>query len=62
MTNEELEALRAEETQLKAKIELAYWSFSRTKRGKPPILVIPEVYARLREVRNLLPWGSNTGE
>jgi hypothetical protein len=51
MTRAELEA---EAVACKAKIDAAYWAFSRSKRGKPPILVVPEAYQRLREINGLL--------
>lgn len=51
MTRVELEA---EATICKAAIDRAYWAFSRTKQGKPPILVVPDAYRRLREIKALL--------
>jgi hypothetical protein len=34
-------------------INAAYWVFTRTARGKPPILVVPEAYARRAELERL---------
>lgn len=51
MTNRQIRAaIRAEQ----AKIDAAYWSFTRTARGKPPCLVVPEAYARRNELRAML--------
>lgn len=44
------EALRAEDERCQARIDEAYWAYTRTARGKPPILVVPECYARRREI------------
>lgn len=32
----------------------AYWTFTRTKRGKPPVMVVPEAYRRRRELETML--------
>lgn len=46
--------LRAELAQIDDKIDRLYWTFTRTKRGKPPAVVAPELYARRREIKTLL--------
>jgi hypothetical protein len=46
--------LRVELQAVKDKIDTAYWAFTRTARGKPPCLVVPEAYARRTELRRLL--------
>lgn len=53
--------LEDEATACQARIDAAYWAFSRTKRGKPPILVVPDAYQRLREIKALLPLVSPCG-
>jgi hypothetical protein len=35
-------------------IEGAYWNFSRQARAKPPVLVVPEAYAKRRAARREL--------
>ena len=35
-------------------ISAAYWSFTRTKRGRPPIVTVPHAYAAQRRARVLL--------
>lgn len=51
MTIAEIEAeLRVVED----KINNAYWTYTRTARGKPPCLVVPEAYARRRELNEML--------
>lgn len=37
-----------------ARITDAYWTFTRTKRGKPPSLVVPESYARATHLRKVI--------
>jgi len=39
---------------VKHKIDAAYWTFSRTARGKPPCLVVPDEYARQHRLWDLL--------
>lgn len=58
MTRDDLEA---EARSCQERIDRAYWSFSRTMRGKPPILVVPDAYQRLREIKALLPLVSPCG-
>lgn len=35
-------------------INRLYWAFTRTKRGKPPCLVRPDLYQRRREIEEAL--------
>ena len=45
MTREQIgQELRA----VQDEIDSAYWMFTRTKKGKPPIMTVPEAYARRR--------------
>ncbi len=46
--------LEAELRTLNDAIDAAYWTFTRCKRGKPPVLVVPEAYARRREIEEQL--------
>ena len=46
--------LAAELREVEAQIDAAYWTFTRCRRGKPPILVVPAAYARRNELRRLL--------
>lgn len=48
------EALRAELREVQDKIDAAYWRFTRCKRSKPPVLVVPEAYRRRREINETL--------
>lgn len=51
MTREQIEdLLRVEQ----ARIDAAYWIYTRTRRGKPPVLVVPDAYARRNELREML--------
>jgi len=34
--------------EIRNKIDALYWTFTRTRRGKPPVLVRPDLYARQR--------------
>lgn len=43
-------ALERELAEVQSGIDRAYWTFTRTKRGKPPVLVVPELYKRRREI------------
>lgn len=47
-------ALEAELRQVNDKLRDLYWTFTRTKRGKPPCLVAPELYVRRRELEQEL--------
>lgn len=51
MTRTELEA---EVESCQAAIDNAYWTFVHCKRGKPPILAVPDAYRRLREIKSVL--------
>lgn len=44
----------AELCTVEATINAAYWTFTRTARGKPPCLVVPEAYARRRVLWEML--------
>jgi hypothetical protein len=46
--------LREELRQVEAKINNAYWTFTRCARGKPPCLVVPEAYRRRTEIKKAL--------
>ena len=51
MTRQQIEdLLRIEQ----ARIDAAYWIYTRTRRGKPPVLVVPDAYARRKELREML--------
>lgn len=59
---QEIADLEAERLVVEAKINNAYWAFTRQARAKPPSLVCPEAYsrrtqidARLRELRRAKP-------
>jgi hypothetical protein len=54
VTKREREVLRAELRQVTDVIDAAYWTFTRTARGKPPILVVPEAYRRRAEIEAAL--------
>lgn len=46
------DVVRARLAQIKTEIDELYWHFTRQRRGKPPILVRPDLYeerARLKE-------------
>jgi hypothetical protein len=47
-------ALLAELRQVNDRITDLYWTFTRTKRGKPPCVVAPELYVRRREIEQEL--------
>lgn len=51
---EERAQLRVELLVVQARIDNAYWLFTRTKRGKPPLLVVPDAYVRQREITERL--------
>ncbi len=42
----EVEELKAELLKVDAIINAAYWTFTRCKRSRPPVLVCPDAYAR----------------
>lgn len=51
MTRQQIEdLLRVEQ----ARIDAAYWIYTRTRRGKPPVLVVPDAYARRKELKAML--------
>lgn len=50
----EAERLREELRAVQAKIDAAYWAFTRQARAKPPSLVVPEAYRRRAEIEDLL--------
>ena len=39
-----------ERQQVREMIDAAYWNFTRQARAKPPSMVVPEAYTRLREI------------
>ena len=43
--------LREELRQVEAKINEAYWYFTRCARANPPSMVVPEAYRRRTEIR-----------
>lgn len=47
-------ALQQELAECEARIDAAYWRFTRCARALPPILVVPEAYRRRNEIRALL--------
>lgn len=56
LTEAERLALEAELRRVDARIQDAYWAFTRTARGKPPSMAVPEAYKRRAEIEKLL-WG-----
>lgn len=46
--------LEAELRQVEETINIAYWNFTRQKRAKPPVLVVPEAYTRRKEIQEIL--------
>lgn len=44
----------AEREAIKAEIDKLYWTFTRCARGKPPILVRPDLHERLMEINRAL--------
>lgn len=46
-----LDELEAELASCEAKIDAAYWAFTRQARARPPSLVVPEAYRRRNELR-----------
>ncbi len=46
--------LEAELKEVEAKINDAYWAFTRQANAKPPSLVVPEAYTRRKEIRDEL--------
>ena len=51
---EERAQLRVELLVVQVRIDNAYWLFTHTKRGKPPLLVVPDAYVRQREITERL--------
>ena len=52
--SKEREKLLVELRDCEAKIDRAYWAFTRQSRAKPPVLVVPEAYRRRREIKDQL--------
>jgi hypothetical protein len=46
--------LREQERRADMRIMDAYWTFTRTRGGKPPSMVVPDAYRRRAQVRRLL--------
>jgi len=46
--------LRAELLAEEARIDAAYWAFTRQARAKPPVLAVPDAYRRRAEIRDEL--------
>lgn len=46
--------IRAELHLIRSQINNAYWTYTRTKRGKPPVMVVPHIYTRQRELNTAL--------
>jgi len=44
-------ALQGEVQQASADIDAAYWAFTRTRRGVPPVLAVPGAYATIRRAK-----------
>jgi hypothetical protein len=44
------DVIRAELAEVNETINKAYWAFTRTAKGKPPILVCPEAYKRRQQL------------
>lgn len=51
MSREEIEA---ELRTVNAKIDAAYWAFTRQARAKPPVLAVPAAYERRKALELLL--------
>ncbi len=54
MSPEQRAELEAELAQVDAKIDAAYWAFTRQARAKPPVLAVPAAYQRRSELHRLL--------
>lgn len=54
MTEAEKRALEEELARISARIEAAYWRFTRQARALPPVLAVPGAYVRRREILLLL--------
>lgn len=54
LTSEARASLLAELDRIKHEIDALYWTFTRTRRGKPPAVVRPDLYARRAEIERLL--------
>lgn len=48
------ESLRAELREVQARIDAAYWRFTRCARASPPVLAVPDAYSRRTEIEALL--------
>ena len=47
-------AILAELDEIKHEIDVLYWTFTRTARGKPPAVVRPDLYARRKALETML--------
>lgn len=54
MKDKERQALVKELCKIKDEIDALYWTFTRCARGKPPVLVRPDLYKRRNEIEALL--------
>lgn len=51
---DEMRALEEELREVQARIDDAYWAFTRRARAKPPSLVVPDAYRRRDEIQTRL--------
>jgi hypothetical protein len=49
-----LQRLELAHHRVHARITDAYWTFTRTARGKPPVLAVPGAYAERRRIEALM--------
>lgn len=54
-------ALLRELVKVKGEIDDLYWTFTRTAKGKPPILVRPDLYKRRNEIEEELKGNDKKG-
>lgn len=47
-----IKKLEAERDSITSQIDKAYWTFTRTKRGKPPAITHPHLYKRRNEIED----------
>lgn len=48
------DALITELSQVEARIDAAYWTFTRCKASRPPVLQVPDAYERRKALRDML--------
>lgn len=46
----ELVEIDAEIARINSEIDALYWTYTRTKRGKPPVMLRPDLYQRRAEL------------